>query len=114
MGGLEGDAAESDDSGGAVEVVPDAVRAVAGLISQAETELRSALDSVDGEVNSLLQSNWSGPAATRFTQGWTETRDSGSEILSALAELVAALGGAVGAYESTEGASTTRLSSLKL
>ncbi|MQY26762.1 WXG100 family type VII secretion target [Nocardia aurantia] len=114
MGEVEGDAAESSDSGGVVEVAPDAVRAVARLISQAGTELRSALESVSGEVKSLLESGWSGPAATRFTRGWTETRDSGAEILSALTDLAEALRRAAGVYESTEDTSTTQFNSLKL
>ncbi|WP_319943961.1 WXG100 family type VII secretion target [Nocardia aurantia] len=94
--------------------MPDVVRAVGRSISQAGTELRSALEAVGSEVDSLLESGWSGPAATRFARGWTETRDSGAGILAALADLAETLDSAAGTYEQTEDALTTGISSLTL
>ncbi|MEU0541550.1 WXG100 family type VII secretion target [Nocardia sp. NPDC005978] len=109
--GVEGD---STTAGTGVDVTPAAVRAIGQLVSKAAVDLRSALESAGSEVDSFLDADWAGPAATRFTNGWTQTRDSGLAILSTLDSLAGKLGAAANTYEQTEEVSTVQLTNLNM
>lgn len=60
--------------------------AVADLRTAAE-KLRADRDRISHEVRSLLDSGWSGAAASAFGEGWTEWEHAASEVLAGLATM---------------------------
>ncbi|MGQ4601641.1 WXG100 family type VII secretion target, partial [Nocardia sp. R6R-6] len=61
--------------------------------------LRSALDSAARDVDTLLDSSWTGDAANEFTEGWNDIQDGGGRMISALTERAEKLGVTAATYQ---------------
>ncbi len=100
--------------GQSLSVVPDEVSGLGRHIyAQAQT-LRNALDATSKDVTGLTASNWTGPTANAFTEGWAECRDSGNQIFDTLTELAGKLGITASNYSELDNRSADAVSSLNL
>lgn len=104
--------------GAGISVVPEKVREVGQYTYELAEALQSALRSAAQDVASLLDGSWSGGAATDFSDGWSEVRDGGGQIITALQEMAEKLGVSAQTYESRDwsnaSALNTSASSLEL
>ncbi|MEV6322656.1 WXG100 family type VII secretion target [Nocardia sp. NPDC051787] len=82
-----------------LSVAPDQVRDVGNYVYGIADMLKGALDSVAREVDALTTSGWTGDASAGFAAGWSEVRDGGSQIMTALAGLAEKLGVTADTYE---------------
>ncbi|WP_459547621.1 WXG100 family type VII secretion target [Nocardia sp. X0981] len=96
-------------SGDAISVVPEEVRAVGRYIYETAAELRTALDSAARDVEALLGGGWTGVSATKFSNGGTDVRDGGGQIMTALAEMAEKLGVTAESYETTDSNTSSAL-----
>jgi WXG100 family type VII secretion target len=81
---------------------PDLARAVAGL-RLAGDALEQRRESVEAQVECLLDGGWAGSAAASYREGWEEWRAGCREVLAALeqmADLVVAAGDGLDAADS--------------
>ncbi len=83
-------------------VVPEQVRAVGQYVYGVADALRSALESAARDVDSLTDGGWRGGAATQFTEGWTELRDGGVQIIAALTGMAEKLGVTADNYQASD------------
>ncbi|MFF0541291.1 WXG100 family type VII secretion target [Nocardia thailandica] len=80
-------------SGGpSLSVIPSEVQAVGRYVYGIAEDLRTALNSANSEVTTLLEAGWTGDLATLFGTGWTETHDGGTTIIAALTGMAEKLG----------------------
>jgi WXG100 family type VII secretion target len=104
--------------GASISVVPEKVREVGQYTYELAEALQSALRSAAQDVASLFDGSWSGGAATDFSDGWSEIRDGGGQIITALKEMAEKLGVSAQTYESRDwsnaSALNTSASSLEL
>ncbi|WP_433601509.1 WXG100 family type VII secretion target [Nocardia sp. CA-135953] len=110
----------SDDGGspgsGKLSVIPEKVHDVGRYVYEVAEALRTALDSAAKDVDSLARGSWTGDYADEFADGWTDVRDGGVRILSALTGLAEKLGVTADTYQSvdTNNAAGLNTSSLDL
>ncbi|MFR9751407.1 WXG100 family type VII secretion target [Nocardia sp. 004] len=102
--------------GPSISVVPEEIREVGQYVGAVAEALRAALDSAAEDVESLVDGSWTGDAATEFGQGWTDVRDGGIQILTALNGMAEKLGVSADAYQARDEntAAALRSSSLDL
>ncbi|MEV0250803.1 WXG100 family type VII secretion target [Nocardia sp. NPDC050712] len=72
-------------------VVPEHVSDAGRYVQETAQTLVSGIRSADAEVSALM-SSWKGAAATRYWEGWQETRQGAVEVLEALADMAQLLG----------------------
>ncbi|MFD0362820.1 ESX-1 secretion-associated protein [Nocardia sp. GCM10030253] len=89
-------------SGQNLSVVPEKVREVGKYVYELSEALRNALDSAAKEVASLTDGSWTGDAATEFSEGWTDVRDGGTQIMSALTGMAEKLGVTADTYQARD------------
>ncbi|MFD4428241.1 type VII secretion target [Nocardia rhizosphaerihabitans] len=77
---------------GAMSVVPASVRDVGNYVYGLADTLRQALDAASSEVESCAGGSWAGAAASTFATGWSETREGGLLIMTALTTMAEKLG----------------------
>ncbi|WP_433576490.1 WXG100 family type VII secretion target [Nocardia brasiliensis] len=92
-----------------VSVVPDRVREVGAYVYELAEALRSALDSAAKDVDALTGSGWTGDAATEFATGWTDVRDGGVQIMSALTGMAEKLGVTADTYRQRDDSNAAAL-----
>ena len=97
----------SNPSGDAISVIPEDVRAIGRYAYETAESLRSALTSTGGAVQSLLEADWNGPAATGFGTGWQECHDGGMALLQTLTEMAEKLGVNAASYQGQDDATAT-------
>lgn len=83
-------------------VVPEQVREVGNYVYALAEALRSALDSAGRDVTALTDRNWTGTAATGFAEGWTDVRDGGAQIMTALTDMAEKLGVTAATYQARD------------
>ncbi|MEV6280326.1 ESX-1 secretion-associated protein [Nocardia sp. NPDC051832] len=83
-------------------VVPEKVRDVGKYVYELADTLRTAMDAAAKEVGLLLDGGWTGASATDFAEGWTDVKDGGGQIMSALTEMAEKLGVTAETYESVD------------
>ncbi|BDT84912.1 WXG100 family type VII secretion target [Nocardia cyriacigeorgica] len=93
---------ENPASAETIMVVPEQVRAVGQYVYGVADALRSALESAARDVDSLTDGGWRGGAATQFTEGWTELRDGGVQIIAALTGMAEKLGVTADNYQASD------------
>jgi WXG100 family type VII secretion target len=106
-GGLPG-------SGQNISVVPEKVREVGKYAYSLAEALRSALDSAAKDVDSLANGSWTGDAATKFANGWTEVHDGGIQIITALSGMAEKLGVTADTYQARDENSAAALNTSSL
>ncbi|MGY4102494.1 ESX-1 secretion-associated protein [Nocardia sp. R16R-3T] len=89
-------------SGLNLSVVPEEVREVGGYVYELAEALRTARGSVAENVASLTDGSWTGDAAAEFSEGWTDVRDGGSQIMTALTEMAEKLGITADTYQARD------------
>jgi WXG100 family type VII secretion target len=100
--------------GPSISVVPEKVREVGQYVYDLAWALRSALDSATKDVDSLLDGNWTGDAASEFGDGWTEVREGGINIIAALTGMAEKLGITADTYQDRDENAATTLNSSAL
>ncbi|RJO78717.1 WXG100 family type VII secretion target [Nocardia panacis] len=75
-----------------LSVVPDDAQAVGRFVYELAEAIRTALNSAGREVESLVNTGWTGTAAAQFGTGWGEIHDGGTQISSALTSMAEKLG----------------------
>ena len=102
-----------DLSSASVSVVPDEVAEIGRYLRGVADTLQSALDSAAGEVAGLAtggrSGTWNGDAAADFSEGWTDVREGGAQIISALMNLAEQLGITAASYCNAEIANVDEL-----
>jgi WXG100 family type VII secretion target len=81
-------------------------------VRRAADRLRADRDRVAGRVDALLDSSWSGPAATAYAEGWEDWKRSSAQVLDGLArmaELLDAVHADVVATDDASGSGLERL-----
>lgn len=101
-------------SGQNLAVVPEKVREVGKYVYELAEALRAALDSTAQEVASLTDGGWSGDAANEFSEGWTEVRDGGARIMTALTGMAEKLGVTAETYQARDESNAVSLSTSSL
>ncbi|MEV6138791.1 WXG100 family type VII secretion target [Nocardia sp. NPDC051990] len=103
-------------SGQNLAVMPEKVREVGKYVYELAEALRAALDSAAKDVASLTDGSWTGDAANEFSAGWTEVRDGGVQIMTALTGMAEKLGVTADTYQAGDesNAATLNTSSLDL
>lgn len=89
-------------SGQNLAVVPETVREVGKYVYELAEALRTALDTAAKEVTSLTDGSWTGDAAAEFSEGWTEVRDGGTQIMTALTGMAEKLGVTAATYQASD------------
>lgn len=97
-----------------MSVVPDDVQAIGRYAYNIADTMKQALNSAAREVDVLLTSGWSGPAATEFSSGWNETCNSGGQLMQELTGLAEKLGVTAANYRSGDTGFASDISSLDL
>ncbi|MFD3507469.1 WXG100 family type VII secretion target [Nocardia sp. NPDC058666] len=92
-----------------LSVIPTEVQAVGRYVYGIAEALRTALDSAHADVDSLLTGGWTGDLAILFGTGWTETRDGGTTIITALTTMAEKLGITAETYSRQDAASAYAL-----
>ncbi|WP_378733691.1 ESX-1 secretion-associated protein [Nocardia brasiliensis] len=95
-------------------VVPEQVRDVGRYVYELAEALRSALDSAAKDVDALTNGSWTGDSATEFANGWTDVRDGGTRIMSALTGMAEKLGVTADTYQSRDSNNATALNTSSL
>ncbi|MFD6158949.1 ESX-1 secretion-associated protein [Nocardia sp. NPDC060256] len=85
-----------------ISVVPEQVRDVGKYVYELAEALRSALDSAAKDVDALTNGSWTGDYATEFANGWTDVRDGGVQIMSALTGMAEKLGITADTYQARD------------
>ncbi|MEV5840014.1 WXG100 family type VII secretion target [Nocardia sp. NPDC052112] len=109
-----GDSGGPTGAGQNLSVVPDDVQTIGQYVYNIADTMKQALDSAAREVDTLLTSDWTGDAADEFSNGWTETRDGGTQLMQALTSLAEKLGVTAANYRSTDTGNASGISSLDL
>ena len=109
-----GEKGSSSAAAQSVSVVPDDVAAIGRYVYGAAESLRSALSSVDREVDALVSGTWTGSAATTFGQGWHECQDGGGKIIDALTSMAEKLGITATNFRAQDARTSNAISSLDL
>ncbi|MBF6172905.1 WXG100 family type VII secretion target [Nocardia blacklockiae] len=110
---MNGDGGQSNPNSG-ITVVPDEVRAVGQYVYNIADTMRQALDAASREVDGLLSQGWTGDAADEFSEGWTDTRDGGTKLMTALTSLAEKLGVTAENYRNTDDGSSTGFTQLNM
>jgi WXG100 family type VII secretion target len=92
-----------------LSVVPEQVRNVGTFVYELAQSLRTALDSAATDVDGVVNGSWTGILASEFAEGWTDVRDGGGRIITALSELAEKLGVSAQTYESRDGSNASVL-----
>ncbi|MFC9898416.1 ESX-1 secretion-associated protein [Nocardia sp. NPDC127579] len=101
-------------SGQNLSVVPEQVRDVGKYVYELAESLRTALDSAAKDVASLLDGSWTGDAAAEFSEGWTDVRDGGTQIMTALTGMAEKLGVTADTYQARDESNAAPLSGSSL
>ncbi|WP_040774520.1 ESX-1 secretion-associated protein [Nocardia pneumoniae] len=104
----------SPGPGPSLSVVPEKVREVGQYVYDVAEALRSALDSAAKDVDSLVNGSWTGDLAAEFGQGWTEVRDGGVQIITALTGMAEKLGVTADTYQARDENTATALNTSSL
>ncbi|WP_067864352.1 type VII secretion target [Nocardia shimofusensis] len=86
------DTGDASGSGQSLTVVPERVREVGRYVYELSEALRTALSSAASDVDGVVGCSWTGGLATEFSAGWTDVREGGDQIITALAEMAEKLG----------------------
>ncbi|MFI9636455.1 type VII secretion target [Nocardia sp. NPDC051929] len=92
-----------------LSVVPEKVREVGEQVYELSMALRTALDSAAKDVESLVNGTWRGNLASQFADGWTDIRDGGAQIITALSGMAEKLGVTASTYEDLDGSNAAVL-----
>jgi WXG100 family type VII secretion target len=95
-------------------VVPEQVREVGRQVYELAEALRVALDSATRDVDSVVNGSWTGGLAAEFADGWTDVRDGGAHIISALTEMAEKLGVTAETYRVRDENSSSALTASSL
>jgi WXG100 family type VII secretion target len=95
-------------------VVPDAVWELGKYLYELADALRAALDSASKDVASLTDGSWTGDAANEFSAGWTDVRDGGSRIMTALTGMAEKLGVTADTYRTRDESTAAALNTSSL
>jgi len=101
-------------SGQDLSVVPDDVQAIGRYTYNISDTMLQALNSAAREVDALLAKGWTGDLANEFSTGWTETHDSGTQLIQDLTGLAEKLGVTAANYRSIDARNASDISSLDL
>lgn len=82
--------------------MPESAREVGKYVYELAGALRMALDTAAKEVASLTGGSWTGDAAAEFSEGWTEVRDGGTQIITALTGMAEKLGVTTNTYQASD------------
>ncbi|WP_109523152.1 MULTISPECIES: type VII secretion target [Nocardia] len=93
------DTGDASSSGQDLAVVPERVREVGRYVYELSEALRSALSSAARDVDGVVSDTWTGALATEFTAGWTDVREGGDQIITALAGMAEKLGVTAQSYQ---------------
>lgn len=105
-----GDGSFSDQ---AVTVTPAMVRQTGVTALRIAENLRSAVASVGGDVDTVLGS-WRGGAADAYGAGWEDLRDGAQRIVAALNDLGELYGWVADTYEHRDAQSSDAFGSLRV
>ncbi|WP_280334931.1 WXG100 family type VII secretion target [Nocardia wallacei] len=94
--------------------MPDDVQAIGQYVYNLADTMRQALDAASREVDALLSEGWTGDAADEFAEGWADTRDGGTKLMTALTALAEKLGVTAENYRNTDSGSTTTFTQLNM
>jgi len=86
------DMGDASGSGQNLTVVPEQVREVGRYVYELSEAFRTALSSAASDVDGVVGGSWTGGLATEFGAGWSDVRDGGDQIVTALAEMAEKLG----------------------
>ncbi|MFD0362802.1 ESX-1 secretion-associated protein [Nocardia sp. GCM10030253] len=101
-------------SGQNLSVVPDKVRDVGKYVYELAEALRTALDSAAKDVDALANGTWTGDLAVKFADGWTDVRDGGGQIITALSEMAEKLGVTADTYQARDESNASGLNTSSL
>ncbi|MFE9327750.1 type VII secretion target [Nocardia sp. NPDC052278] len=107
---------EPPASSNRLSVVPEQVRDVGKYVYELAEKLCTALDSATTDVDAVANGSWTGGLAAEFADGWSDVRDGGGQIITALAAMAEKLGVTAETYQTLDesNASTLNTSSLDL
>ncbi|MFC4377253.1 WXG100 family type VII secretion target [Nocardia halotolerans] len=100
--------------GQSLTVVPEKVREVGNYVFGLADTLRQALDSAAREVDACAGTSWTGDSASNFATGWSETRNGGTAIITALTDMAEKLGVTADTYAQRDETSAAALGSFSL
>ncbi|MGY4099568.1 type VII secretion target [Nocardia sp. R16R-3T] len=101
-------------SGQWLSVVPEQVREVGTYVYELAETLRTALDSAATDVDAVANGSWTGGLASEFADGWSDVRDGGGQIITALAAMAEKLGVTADTYQASDESNASSTSSLDL
>lgn len=101
-------------SGQRLSVVPEQVREVGKYVYELAETLRTASDSAATDVDAVANGSWTGGLAVEFADGWSDIRDGGGQIITALAAMAEKLGVTAETYQSRDESNASNTSSLDL
>ena len=67
-----------------IQVTPAALSDARARVAATVEDLRAGLASADSDVEGLLSSGWSGPAAAAFRESWHHWRSGSEQVVAAL------------------------------
>lgn len=85
-----------------LRVTPEALETVSSEFSAVADQLRTGLDGVDGEVSSLLGSDWKGGAATAFSDVWREWHEGAGKVHEGLTRMATLLDAATSRHRQAD------------
>ncbi len=101
-----------------LSVVPADVQDLGRYLHETVMGIQSALDGAAIDIDDVLDGSWTGVASDAFRSGWSDVRDSGNAIASALSDMAEKLGITAQTYQAQDQAAaadlTTTVSSLDL
>lgn len=101
---------------GSVSVDLDAIAEISRHLRGVADTLHTALESTAGDVAGLAtggtSGTWNGDAAVVFSEGWTNVREGGMQIISSLMNLAEQLGITADSYRNNEVANAYELQRL--
>lgn len=81
--------------------MPEQVRDVGKYVYELAEILCTASDSAATDVDAVANDRWTGGSATEFADGWSDTRNGGGHLITALAAMAEKLGVTAETYEAS-------------
>ncbi|WP_018680392.1 WXG100 family type VII secretion target [Actinokineospora enzanensis] len=84
------------------DATPEELRYCAAMLAQVDDEVRTALGTLQSEVDELFSGGWQGPAAAAFADAWQDWRDGADEVVDGLKDMSRLLSATERAYTANE------------
>lgn len=97
-----------------LSVTPENIQDFGESVRELAESMRTALDSAAKDVEAVVNGSWTGVLASEFAEGWSDVRDGGSRVVTALAGLAEKLGVTAEAFEARDSSNASALSSSSL